>query len=381
MEGEHLSKYITKTIKSFNEWRAILSVARDLSPVFDAINTGAAFHTLAVLAKKKLDPRRFSEQEFANLVWAAATLGQATLAVEEMFFFICEACLRRGLHTFGAQGLSQLMWGFATLSYYHFDFFMELAEEAITPGRLHSFSAQSVSNILWSFGKLEWDPEGPFVAALVDQLVAQGGTAIPKEISSSVWALARLSYDSEPLFQLAWDHFLQHPEEWSLQAASNMLWAVAVCQRTQHPAFKPLVRLVGEGLMRNIISQGDEDPSHRRGTVDVMKQLFQALMVASIETGMDCTDLIDPELHQLLEVSWRLEVMDSVTRSSSHREVSRILDRMEVLYEVGTLTDNEYFSLDISLMSPTGPVALELYGPFNFSVNILKPPRLHSSQE
>ncbi len=71
-------------------------------------------------------------------------------------------------------------------------------------------------------------------------------------------------------------------EKWSLQEASNLLWSVAVCQKTQHPGFGPLVRLVARGLPPTITSPGDALSGTEIGGLNDMRQLFQVGQVRSI---------------------------------------------------------------------------------------------------
>ncbi len=77
-----------------------------------------------------------------------------------------------------------------------------VAEEALKPGRLQTFKAQQIANILWGYATLQWDPGEPFMTAMAEQLIARQNTVTPQGISNSVWAMAKLGFKSEDLFQV-----------------------------------------------------------------------------------------------------------------------------------------------------------------------------------
>jgi hypothetical protein len=83
-------------------------------------------------------------------------------------------------------------------------------KEALKPGLLETFTAQGIANILWGYATLRWDPGESFMTAMAEQLIARQDTVTPQGISNSISAIADLGYDSEALFQLAFNHASHH---------------------------------------------------------------------------------------------------------------------------------------------------------------------------
>ena len=59
--------------------------------------------------------------------------------------------------------------------------------------------------------------------------------------------------------------------------------------------------------------------------------------------------------------------------SRFHMDVSEKLHFMGIPHEVEFLTEDGCFSIDIALSGPKGPVAIEVDGPYHFTINTLNP--------
>lgn len=54
VEGGGASRYIAMAIKGCTNWQTVLSLVRDVGPLFISINVSGAFHRTAVLTSQKV---------------------------------------------------------------------------------------------------------------------------------------------------------------------------------------------------------------------------------------------------------------------------------------------------------------------------------------
>eukprot|EP00884_Botryococcus_braunii_P011956 jgi/Botrbrau1/20761/Bobra.0753s0001.1 len=251
-----------------------------------------------------------------------------------------------------------------------------IAKEVAKPERLQVCSANNIASMLWSFAALQWDPGEQLVRSLKEGMVENSVLLSSHGFANGLQGLAKLGYDpGEALLQLAFVHFMEKgsdPDKWNLQPTLNVLWSMAVFQRTDHPCFKPLLQHAEKLIMSQIASVRNldylslDDGKHEF-------QAFQALLAAKLDHGMDYSNVIEPEMYEYLEEVLLSRVKDRFKISAMHQDVSRVLRSMGVQHEMEKLTDNGYFSLDIFLQSPNGPVVVEVDGPTHFTINTFKP--------
>ncbi|CEM09157.1 unnamed protein product [Vitrella brassicaformis CCMP3155] len=103
-------------------------------------------------------------QVMTNTAWSLATLGfdremledkypSLAIAIREMLLAIAERAPRK-LKSFPVQGLSNLVWSYATLGLDgapHVRLFREVAREILREGRVEQFHPQGISNTMWAF--------------------------------------------------------------------------------------------------------------------------------------------------------------------------------------------------------------------------------------
>lgn len=95
--------------------------------------------------------QRFNAQELANLAWAFAILGSKNQA---LFDRIADAVRNEKLQTFEAQDYAHLTWAFAVLRIKNQALFERIAQ-AVTKEKLESFKAQELVNFTWAFAVLK----------------------------------------------------------------------------------------------------------------------------------------------------------------------------------------------------------------------------------
>ncbi len=75
---------------------------------------------------------------------------------------------------------------------------------------------------------------------------------------------------------------------------------------------------------------------------------------------------------------WRLgrvwkETVKNTLSSRFHMDVSQMLRDMGVAHDFEYVTEDGLFSLDIATAGPRGPVAIEVDGPYHFTLNTRQP--------
>lgn len=93
--------------------------------------------------------RQFNSQDFANLVWACATLNKAQ---PELFRKIGDRIVALdSLRGYEPQHLSNICWSYATAKESHPKLFKKIADHIVALDSLRPFIAQNLSNIVWAY--------------------------------------------------------------------------------------------------------------------------------------------------------------------------------------------------------------------------------------
>eukprot|EP00884_Botryococcus_braunii_P019242 jgi/Botrbrau1/6000/Bobra.104_1s0029.2 len=304
-------------------------------------------------------------QGISNSLWACCILN---FYDEKLCAAGADEMLKRG-EVFSGQEMCNSLFAFAKLGFLDRAIMDMMSKESLKPARLREMLPIALVNICWSFAKLRWDP-GRLVDVFEDILVAQNPPPAPREMANFLWATAKLNRKCKRMFQYAFKRLQEAPEEWTSQEVANLLWTMSVLKMGAEPAFEQLVKLM-VSRVRHSMAEGS-GWERWSGNEKGGNQLFQAVIMAKVDAGLDFTPLLGEELYQKLERRWR-EVATVNMMSAFHLDVAKVLTMMGVPHEMEKLTEDGYASLDILVQSPKGPVAVEVDGPYHFTSNTLKP--------
>jgi len=134
--------------------------------------------------------RWFSPLELANLVWSCARCGGSSRpslkASSDRFLEAAAVAITRSSDRFSPDDVSNAVWGFATLQYYHAGCMAHLTEAAM---HLEDPSPQVLSTIFWAFATLGHKPSALFVS-LGETVAMKANQFDIDQIASVVWALS-----------------------------------------------------------------------------------------------------------------------------------------------------------------------------------------------
>jgi len=179
--------------------------------------------------------------ELSNLCWAYAKL---SFGLPQLFSAVAKRMMDRRINEFSLQGLSMVVWSFATAKQKHATLFRNLAVE------IHSKAAdakpQEIANTLWAYAKNR-SVEAPLFHGLADVALGQDllWTFKPQELSNTVWSFATVGLHHVPLCTAMVDVVISKRWELSPQNAANILWAYSKLQVGEQSG-----RLVEELLRR-----------------------------------------------------------------------------------------------------------------------------------
>ncbi|KAK9819771.1 hypothetical protein WJX72_002182 [[Myrmecia] bisecta] len=216
MSDQNHNKAITKRLASAVHYQQVLDVIADSVQHFDEVNVATSLHRLA-----KLQPNTGSNQCSA-LVYTPQ-------------FQQLVAAIKRLLHRFEAQAVSNTMWAFATLAYYpEGDLLDQIASHAISI--MPTFRPQATSNTLWAYAKLAYAPSPAMLKASADQLERDLAKSVPQDISNTLWAFATLRhYPGRSLMAGAAAQAIITIQRFKPQEIANTLWAYATLAQDPGP--------------------------------------------------------------------------------------------------------------------------------------------------
>ena len=136
------------------------------------------------------------------------------------------------IHKFEPQGISNIVWAFATLKLHTSRLFQSIDDALDEMTDLNGFEPQDFSNILWAYAKVDMS-----YSKLFDKV---GGTIVnldnlnsfkPQELSNIVWAYAKISASHPGLFDKVADTIVykDNLDSFKPQTLSNIVWAYATC--------------------------------------------------------------------------------------------------------------------------------------------------------
>eukprot|EP00435_Cladocopium_sp_Y103_P001054 s5507_g1.t1 len=122
------------------------------------------------------------------------------------------------------QALSNTLWSFANLEYWHRPLKEAISQEAL---RIQTeLTTQEVTNMCWALAKL-WCHDSTFLKALAVQAMEHADELNKQEISVMAWAFATLNFRHQALLGSLGMHAINRMSEFGELEISNTAWAFA----------------------------------------------------------------------------------------------------------------------------------------------------------
>mmetsp|Transcript_18929 Transcript_18929/g.26357 ORF Transcript_18929/g.26357 Transcript_18929/m.26357 type:complete len:1009 (+) Transcript_18929:133-3159(+) len=170
----------------------------------------------------------FEAYDVANVVWALAKL-QCESPKGELIEALASRAAEQG-PMFQPQGLSNCLWGMATLQYEPSSEFVKSTKRYMSQEG-SKFDAQSISNTLWAYAKLKMKPDLPEVVQIERSVVRASSNFIPQEVSMTFWSLAHLNvHPSDETLDSLEEPLQNTVPRMEPQGLANTLWAHATLQ-------------------------------------------------------------------------------------------------------------------------------------------------------
>jgi hypothetical protein len=184
--------------------------------------------------------QEFNAQGISNIVWAFATLN-----VEHPILFKTVGDHLSGLRDFEPfrpQALSNIAWAFATSGIVHHALFEKNGSHIHHSGSLESFTPQVLLNIVWAFAAA--GVQHPALFKKVGDHIASDNLKwyTPQDFSNAVWAYATAGVQHPALFDKVGDHInqLDNLKSFTQQAFANIVWAFATANQLRSDLFEKI---------------------------------------------------------------------------------------------------------------------------------------------
>ncbi|KAK9908644.1 hypothetical protein WJX75_000861 [Coccomyxa subellipsoidea] len=313
---------------------------------------------LAVAEYFVMDLSHFATQAVSNILWGCAVLN----FYDQDMFNAAALEIQHRIASFNDQEISNSLLAFAKMEHVDVSLLRAFEQDITRPQRLREFTSQALSNMAWSFATLRWYPE-TVLGAISTELHRRTDYLSVQEISVSVWAMAKLGYHPGRSLADFGRRIEELVPEFNSQACANTLWGLSVLQATQLPCFQLLIDRLGGSNVDKV-------------EVLMLHQLFQSLMLARLEARRqnmaDPIRTIPDHIYALIRRVWK-ETVKHTLSSRFHIDVSKVLRELNVAHDFEYVTEDGLFSLDIALRGPRGPVAIEVDGPYHFTLNTRQP--------
>ena len=266
----------------------------------------------------------FKPQGLSNLVWAYATLGHSA---PQLLDAVAQAAMG-SMGSFNPQDLSNLVWAYATLGHSAPQLLDAVAQAAM--GSMGSFKPQGLSNLVWAYATLgHRAPQ--LLDAVAQAAMGSMGSFKPQDLSQSLWSLSVMgSLDSATLATFAAP----------LEDCLPELTSDARCQLFQcHLAF-----------LQPMAEQESAPQGHPPGPPSHHNSCLPAPVL------------------EAARASWQASATDT-TASRLQRQVHAALCTMGFDCELEALTEDGLFSVDIMVHVGGRKVGVEVDGPTHFTTN------------
>lgn len=169
----------------------------------------------------------YNAQEIANTLWSYATLGLQPGSAELVDALERYAALH--MPEFQAQEMANFLWAYAKLGIQpKADVVLALEVAAMNLHEDRFFNLQGISMVIWSFASLSIAPSAPFMARLWDRGADMPRELTPQNISNLLWACTKLGTMSPHFFASLELYLPGKLKDFNAHAIATALWAYSV---------------------------------------------------------------------------------------------------------------------------------------------------------
>ncbi len=189
---------------------------------------GGLFGKLAAKVGSDVPLSSFNPQGLSNVLWSFATIGHQDPSFVDTVLLEAE----RKLPEFNEQDLANTIWALATLDHPNAEAFVnKLLVEA--EHKLPGFNSQALTNTVWSLATLGHPNTEAFVNKMLIEAERKLYDFSAQHLANTVWALARLEHNNNAAFvnKLLFEAE-RKLQDFSPQQMANTLWALA---KLRHP--------------------------------------------------------------------------------------------------------------------------------------------------
>jgi hypothetical protein len=346
-------------------------------PDYPALTVQLAKQLVADIAKESYvrltDPEKaasFSRQHLANIVysWAVIDLNVGTQTLQ----VVADALSLRADEC-NPQEISNSIFAFTTLKFYHRDLFNAMAAE--TRNRIDEFNALNLIQMVHSLSQSDHYDEALLILT-ADHVVAAAEDLTMAHLQNVISSFARFRFSTPNFMPRMRSEVLRRVREKDAEMTSfrmiKFCWDFAVSEALNKKLWDAMVDLVEK--------ENDHAGGYSKLNETSRSMIFQCYLLAEAtnktkpknEGGGDEGGWwkLPPALHSCCEQIWKTNVKE-ITISTFHSEVSHILSSMGVDHAIEHLTEDGLFSSDIAL--PQEHIAVEVDGPHHFTVNTFRP--------
>ena len=178
----------------------------------------------------------FNSQGLSNMVWAFAT---ASYSAPPLFAAASVKILEQ-VDTFSPQGLANTAWAYATVGDEAPELFEGLSR--LVPRRgVEDFKAQELCNLLWAYATS--GTEAPEIFDVAASSIASSlDTFSPQGIANFLWSYATLGHDSPDLFTSTAEHAIGRLYQFNQQELSLTAWSYATLNESAPELFDALAK-------------------------------------------------------------------------------------------------------------------------------------------
>ena len=224
--------------------------------------------------------------------------------------------------------------------------------------RIEILTSQDISNLMWSLAKIRINMDRRLADDVSKRSVVTAGQFKPQGVANLMWAFATLGMEpGEELAGAMSRRAVATAGQFTPQNVANLMWAFAVL------SFEPgldLALVFSSFLYAGAFTRQDQ-----------LSQLHQCFLCMELEGFLQ--GACDPVQHAGFTARCRRAFEAGPTPASGlEYAVRRRLSDMGVGWVAGVREQRTGYSLDLVLEGFTGPVALEVDGPWHFLVPVSK---------
>ena len=230
----------------------ILEVVETSCEHFNTVNIATALNRLGRLAARKsarLDEgvkalemlllQQRADFEERELITSLAGLAKTGTANPDTFLSIRAQTLTMLQSTVNQQGLSQLVWSYATARCHDNDVFAAASDRILTV--VPQLSAQSLANIAWSYATVRHEDRELF-RGIADCAAHKLSMFEPQHLTNLLWAFAKAGQPAPDLFERGAASAVRSIKRFTAQGLSNLAWSFATAGHHAPSLFDAIAR-------------------------------------------------------------------------------------------------------------------------------------------